>query len=107
MDIPGDEPDLDAQIAQAQSEIASGAVVAAVDRLQALIEVPIYDHRLHYARAAALGAVGDREGQQSWLLDAQTFHALQEISEQDGVDMGRFVSEPNYALQIGDRAVRK
>ena len=38
MDIPGDEPDLDAQIAQAQSEIASGAVVAAVDRLQALIE---------------------------------------------------------------------
>ena len=56
MDIPGDEPDLDAQIAQAQSEIASGAVVTAVDRLQALIEVPIYDHRLHYAMAAALGA---------------------------------------------------
>jgi protein O-GlcNAc transferase len=104
MDIPGDEPDLDAQIAQAQSEIASGAVVTAVDRLQALIEVPIYDHRLHYAMAAALGAVGDAEGQQSWLLDAQTFHALQEISEQDGVDMGRFVSEANYALQIGDRA---
>lgn len=104
MDIPGDETDLDAEIALALSEIAGGAVVAAVDRLQTLIEVPIYDHRLHYAMAAALGAAGDAEGQQSWLLDAQTFHALQAISEQDGVDMGRFVSEPAYALQIGDRA---
>lgn len=104
MDIPGDEPDLDVEIALAQSDIAAGAVVAAVDRLQSLIEVPIYDHRLHYAMAAALGAAGDVEGQQSWLLDAQTFHALQEISEQDGVDMGRFVSEPAYALQIGDQA---
>ncbi|MDO8801674.1 hypothetical protein [Phenylobacterium sp.] len=102
MDIPGDEPDLDAEIARAQSDIAAGRVIAAVDRLQTLIEVPIYDHRLHYAMAAALGAVGDPEGQQSWLLDAQTFHALQAISEQ--ADMARFVSEPNYALQIGEQA---
>lgn len=102
MDIPGDEPDLDAEIARAQAEIAAGAIVEAVDRLQTLIEVPIYDHRLHYAMAAALVAVGDAEGQQSWLLDAQTFHALQAISEQ--ADMGRFVSEPNYALQIGEQA---
>ena len=104
MDIPGDEPDLDAEIAQAQADIAAGRIVEAVDRLQTLIEIPIYDHRLHYAMAAALGAVGDVEGQRSWLLDAQTFHALQAISEQDGVDMGRFVSEPDYALQIGDQA---
>ncbi|WP_340643644.1 hypothetical protein [Phenylobacterium sp.] len=102
MDIPGDEPDLDAEIALAQSDIAAGRTVAAVERLQTLIEVPIYDHRLHYAMASALGAAGDAEGQQSWLLDAQTFHALQVISEQ--ADMGRFVSEPNYALQIGDQA---
>lgn len=104
MDIPGDEPDLDAEIAQARADIAAGAIIEAVDRLQTLIEVPIYDHRLHYAMAAALGAMGDAEGQASWLLDAQTFHALQAISEQDGVDMGRFVSEPNYALQIADKA---
>nr|QQZ51520.1 hypothetical protein JKL49_11290 [Phenylobacterium glaciei] len=104
MDIPGDEPDLDAEIAQARADVAAGRIVEAVDRLQTLIEVPIYDHRLHYAMAAALGAVGDVEGQRSWLLDAQTFHALQAISEQDGVDMARFVSEPDYALQIGDQA---
>lgn len=104
MDIPGDEPDLDTEIARAQADIAAGAVVEAVERLQALIEVPIYDHRLHYAMAAALGMVGDAEGQQAWLQDAQTFHALQAISEQDGVDMGRFVSEPGYALEIGQRA---
>ncbi|MES2721598.1 MAG: hypothetical protein V4656_00455 [Pseudomonadota bacterium] len=102
MDIPGDEPDLDTEIARAQADIAAGRIVEAVDRLQTLIEVPIYDHRLHYAMAAALGAVGDAEGQQAWLQDAQTFHALQAISEQ--ADMGRFVSEPGYALEIGQRA---
>lgn len=104
MAIPGDEPDLDAEIARAQADIAAGRILEAVDRLQTLIEVPIYDHRLQYTMAAALGAVGDADGQQSWLLDAQTFHALQAISEQDGVDMGRFVSEPSYALQIGEQA---
>ncbi|MDO8323423.1 MAG: hypothetical protein Q7T23_10835 [Phenylobacterium sp.] len=102
MDIPGDEPDLDTEIARAQADIATGAIVEAVERLQSLIEVPIYDHRLHYAMAAALGAVGDADGQQSWLQDAQTFHALQAISEQ--ADMGRFVSEPSYALEIGQKA---
>ena len=104
MDIPGDEPDLDTEIDRAQADIAAGAIVEAVERLQSLIEVPIYDHRLHYAMAAALGAVGDADGQQSWLQDAQTFHALQAISEQDGVDMGRFVSEPSYALEVGQKA---
>ena len=104
MDIPGDEPDLDTEIARAQADIAAGRIVEAVERLQGLIEVPIYDHRLHYAMAAALGAVGDAEGQQAWLQDAQTFHALQAISEQDGVDMGRFVAEPSYALEIGQKA---
>ncbi len=102
MDDAGGRPEvaLDVEIGLAEAEIAAGQAGEAIARLQALIEAPVYDPRLHYAMAAALGAAGDLEGARAALADAQTFHALQLIRDA-GADLDRLTSDPAYAVQLG------
>lgn len=94
--------DIDREIALGHAEIQAGAPDAAASRFRRLIDEPIYDARLHYALSAALGASGDAEAAASALLDAQTFHAHQEIVERGG-DLNRIVADPNYAIAVGDQ----
>jgi predicted O-linked N-acetylglucosamine transferase (SPINDLY family) len=93
---------IQAQIATARAEILAGNGLAAAQRLQALIDAPIYDPMLHYWLAAALGVAGDWDGYRSALRDAQTFHALQYIAEAGG-EMDRFVADAAYAMAVGNK----
>jgi predicted O-linked N-acetylglucosamine transferase (SPINDLY family) len=91
-----------AEFADAKAQVFSGQAAEAADRLQALIDLPFYDSQLHYWLAAALGASGDSPGFRSALRDAQTFQALELISDGGG-DMERLVVEGPYALELGKR----
>lgn len=91
---------IDEQLALAAADVAKGQPIRAVERLQILIEAPIYDPRLHYALASALGACGEREAQRAALQDACTFHSL-EIIRDSGGELDKFVSDPEYAARIG------
>lgn len=92
---------IESELELAAAEVADGRAGAAAVRLQALIDVPLYDHRLHYALSSALGACGDAEGRRAALLDARTFHAL-EVIRDSGADLEAFVSDPEYASKIGE-----
>jgi predicted O-linked N-acetylglucosamine transferase (SPINDLY family) len=89
-----------AEFAAAKAQVFSGQAAEAADRLQALIDLPFYDSQLHYWLAAALGASGDWSGFRSALRDAQTFQALELISD-GGADMERFVTDSQYVWEFG------
>lgn len=94
------------QLALAAAEIANGQALKAAQRMQLLIEAPIYDSRLNYTLAAALGACGETAAQREVLQDACTFHALEVIRDSNG-DLEKFVSDPDYAIQIGTACYSK
>jgi tetratricopeptide (TPR) repeat protein len=91
---------IDEQLALAAADVANGQPIRAVERLQILIEAPIYDPRLHYALASALGACGERDAQRAALQDACTFHSL-EIIRDSGGELDKFVTDADYAARIG------
>jgi tetratricopeptide (TPR) repeat protein len=86
--------------AAAQAHLKAGRYASAAKAYRALVEIEPHAPNLRYDLGAALAASGDEEGAADAWSTARVFHGLALLREL-GVDMDRFASDPDYAVETG------